>query len=61
LKSVSEDEGDDIPTPQNDKIGAVKSSPADQRTLLMETQSDERKKAEEERTETDSPPKDKKE
>jgi hypothetical protein len=61
LKSVSEDEGDDIPTPPDYRLGAVKSSSADQETLLMETQSDERETAKEERMETDSPPKDKKE
>jgi hypothetical protein len=61
LKSVSEDEGEDIPTPKDDRPGAVKSSSADQGTLLMETQSDEREMAMEERMEADSPPKDKKE
>jgi hypothetical protein len=45
--SVSEDERDDIPTSPDDRLGAVKSSSADQRTLLMETQTDEREKARE--------------
>jgi hypothetical protein len=61
LKSVSEDEGKDIPTIPDDQPGAVKSSSADQGTPLMETQSDEREMAKEERMETDSLPKDKKE
>jgi hypothetical protein len=61
LKSVSEDEGKDIPTPPDDRPGEEKSSSVDQGTPLMETQSDERETAKEERMETDSPPKDKKE
>jgi hypothetical protein len=61
LKSVPGDEEDDIPTPPDDRLGALKSSFADQWTLLMETQSDERDKAKEERMETDSPRKDRKE
>jgi hypothetical protein len=60
LKSVSEDEGDDITTPPDDRLGAVKSSSADQGALLVETQSDERETAKEERMETESPPKGKK-
>jgi hypothetical protein len=59
-KSVSEEEGDDISTPSDDQLGAVKSSSADQGTPLMETQSNERETAKE-RMETDSPPNDKKE
>jgi hypothetical protein len=61
LKSVSEEEGDDIPTLSDDRLGVVKSSSADQGTPLMETQSDERETAKEERMETESPPNDKKE
>jgi hypothetical protein len=60
-KSVSEHNGEDIHTPPDDQPGAVKSSSADQRTPLMETQSDERETAKEERMEIDSPPKDNKE
>jgi hypothetical protein len=70
-KSVSEGEGDDIPTPLDDRQGAArkeeeiplitKSSSAHQGTPLMETRSDERETAKEERMETDSPPNDKKE
>jgi hypothetical protein len=51
LKSVSEDEGEDIPTPPDDRRGAVKSSSIDQGTLLMETQSDDWETAKEERVE----------
>jgi hypothetical protein len=51
-KSVSENEGDDILTPSDDRLGTVKSSSADQGTPLMETQSDERETAKEERMET---------
>jgi hypothetical protein len=58
LKSVSENEEEEIPTPPDDRPGAVKSSSADQGTPLMETQSDSRETAEE-RMETDCPPKDK--
>jgi hypothetical protein len=54
-KLVSEEEGDDIPTPSDDGLGAVKSS-ADQGTPLMEPQSDKRETAKEEGMETDSPP-----
>jgi hypothetical protein len=60
-KSVSEDEGEGIPTPPDDRSGAVKSSSADQGTPLMETQSDERERARAQKIETDPPPKDKKE
>jgi hypothetical protein len=60
-KSVCEEEGDDISTPSNDRLGAVESSSADRGTLLMETQSDEKEVAKEERMDTDSPPNDKKE
>jgi hypothetical protein len=60
-KSVSEDEGDDIPTSPDDRLGTVKSSSADQGTPLMETQSDEMERAKEERMETDILSKDKKE
>jgi hypothetical protein len=36
-KSGSEEKGDDIPTPSDDRLGAVKSSSADQGTPLVET------------------------
>jgi hypothetical protein len=38
-KSGSEEERDDIPTPSDDQLGAVKSPSADQGTPLVETQS----------------------
>jgi hypothetical protein len=70
-KSVSEGEGDDIPTPSDDRQGAARkkeeipliiiSSSADRVTPLMETRYDESETTKEERTETDSPPNDKKE
>jgi hypothetical protein len=53
------DEREDILSPPDHRPGAVKSSSSDQGTPLMETQSDERKTAKEERMETHSPPKDK--
>jgi hypothetical protein len=66
-KSVSEGEGDDIPTPSDDGQAAAgkeeeiplitKSSSADQGTTLMETQCGERETAKKERMETDSHPK----
>jgi hypothetical protein len=68
-KSVSEGEGDDIPTP-DDQQGAArkeekiplttKSTSADQGTPLMGTRSDKTEKVNEERVETDSPPNEKK-
>jgi hypothetical protein len=71
LKSVSEGEGDDIPTPSDDRQGAArkeeeiplttKSSSADQGTPLMGTRSDKREIAKKERMETDSPFNEKKE
>jgi hypothetical protein len=70
-KSVPEGEGDNILTPSNDRQGAArneeeiplitKSSSADQGTPLMETRSDARETAKEERMETGSLPNDKKE
>jgi hypothetical protein len=60
-KSVSEEEGDDIPTPTDDRLGVVKSPSADQGTPLIETQSDETETTKEERMETDSHINDKKE
>jgi hypothetical protein len=49
--------GKTFTNPPDDQLGAVKSSSADQRTFLMETQSDERETAKEERMDIDSPPK----
>jgi hypothetical protein len=60
-KSVSEGEGNDIPTHSDDRHGAAKSSPADQETLLIETQPDEKDTAKEKRMKTDSFLNDKKE
>jgi hypothetical protein len=60
-KSVSEEEGDDISTPSDDRLGVVKSPSADQGTPLMETQSDERETTKEEKMETNSLPIEKKE
>jgi hypothetical protein len=70
-KSVSESEGDNIPTPSDDRQGAAgkeekiplmtKSTSADQGTPLKGTRSDKREKANEKTMETDSPPNDNKE
>jgi hypothetical protein len=71
LESVSEGEGDDIPTPTDHWRGAaerrkeiplnVKSTSADQGTPSKGTRSDKRERAEEEGMETDSCPSKKKE
>jgi NADPH-dependent glutamate synthase beta subunit-like oxidoreductase len=70
-KSVSEGEGDDIPTQSYDRQGearkeeeipiTTKSTSADQSTLLMGTRSGKREEAKEERMETDSHSNEKKE
>jgi hypothetical protein len=65
-KSVSEGEGDKIPTPSNNRKGAAgareeiapntQSTLSDQGALLKNTKSDKKEKAEEEGMETDPPP-----
>jgi hypothetical protein len=61
LKSASEEDGDDTTSSLVGRPRVVESPSTDQGSPIMETQSEEGKLTREERMETDSPPKDKKE